>query len=104
MTFAKLLAMASVLLHHHAFAQDANPQRISDASLAYECKQGAETRSVEVVTDQPNTKAPCRVEYTKAGSAPQALWSAANDGAYCEAKAKEFVAKLEGMGWTCTGR
>jgi len=47
---------------------------------------------------------PCAVNYTKLteGVATQQLWSAENEAGYCEARAEEFVAKLESWGWGCS--
>jgi hypothetical protein len=39
---------------------------------------------------------------SEAPGAPQVLWRAANQSGYCEAQAQEFVAKLQGLGWTCS--
>lgn len=48
---------------------------------------------------------PCEVQYFKDTEAPgesQVLWSAQAQAGYCESKASEFVAKLEGWGWSCS--
>ena len=87
-----------------ASESQANPKTITDAALRYECKQAGEERSVEVLSDQPSAKTPCRVEYKKGSNAPETLWSAQNEYSYCEEKAATFITKLEGMGWTCSGK
>ena len=47
---------------------------------------------------------PCEVLYDKRGEGGglSTLWRAQNEAGYCEAKAAEFVAKLENLGYTCT--
>ena len=47
---------------------------------------------------------PCEVHYYKDTEAPgesQVLWSAQAQEGYCEAKTEEFVARLQGWGWSC---
>ena len=69
----------------------------------YECRNGSLERRVEVKYETAVT-VPCEVHYTKDIEAPgdaQVLWRALNEEGYCEAKAQEFVTKLEGWGWTC---
>jgi hypothetical protein len=46
---------------------------------------------------------PCQVVYKKLteGVEDQVLWSAQNDAAYCDFKAKGFVEKLESWDWVC---
>ena len=48
--------------------------------------------------------APCSVVYDKSTEnlGSQVLWTAQNDGAYCDAKANSLAEKLQGWGWTCT--
>jgi hypothetical protein len=70
---------------------------------SYRCTQGEAVRRVEIVhaTEAP---VPCSVNYhkdTEAPGAPQELWNAANDPAYCETQAQDFVARLESLGWQC---
>ena len=57
--------------------------------------------SVERETTDP---APCSVVYSKdtENLGSQTLWTAQNDGAYCDAKANSLAEKLEGWGWSCT--
>ena len=81
--------------------------KLSDAALKYECKNGNNLRRLEIKFDDAATKVPCKVEYTKETENPgvtQTLWNANADFNYCEEKASGFVTKLEGMGWTCTGQ
>lgn len=75
----------------------------ADGAGKYQCTQGDIVRRVEIYTE-PGTTVPCEVHYfkdTEAPGEPQVLWSAKSDAGYCQAKAAEFVAKLEGWGWTC---
>ena len=58
----------------------------------------------EVVIEYPaGGSVPCNVVYKKQteGVEDQVLWSAENDEAYCEEKARELVANLESWGWVC---
>jgi len=45
-------------------------------------------------------KLPCEVRYQKEGS-ETVLWTAQKQLGYCEAKAKRFVEKHKGWGWSC---
>ena len=69
---------------------------------SWSCRHDNDVREVHVVT-QGESPVPCDVVYKKLteGAEDQVLWNAQNDGSYCVAKATEFVAKLEGWGWTC---
>ena len=82
------------LLPTLAFAQGGNN---------FQCSLDELTRRVEIFYETGVT-VPCEVHYYKDTEMPgerQVLWRAANEEGYCEARAAEFVAKLEGMGWTC---
>ena len=60
-------------------------------------------RRVEIYTE-PGVTVPCEVHYFKDTEAPgqsEVLWSAQSQAGYCEQKATEFVARLEGWGWDC---
>ncbi len=67
------------------------------------CEQGDLMREIIVTRDTPNP-APCSVVYTKdtENQGSQVLWTAQNDGAYCDVQANAFAEKLKGWGWTCT--
>ena len=83
------------LLPTMAFAQDSNN---------YQCSLNDLTRRVEIFYETGVTVS-CEVHYYKDTEMPgerQVLWRAANEEGYCEAKAAEFIQKLEGMGWSCT--
>ena len=69
---------------------------------SWSCRHGNDVREVHVIT-AGESPVPCDVVYKKLteGAEDQVLWNAQNDGSYCESKATEFVAKLEGWGWTC---
>ena len=56
--------------------------------------------TVERETSDP---APCSVVYNKdsEGLGSKVVWTAATDGAYCEAKADGLAEKLKGFGWAC---
>ena len=69
----------------------------------YECTMGELTRRV-VIERQGGAPVPCEVVYYKDSEAPgerQVLWNAAVDASYCGARATEFAARLEGLGWSC---
>jgi len=62
-------------------------------------------RRVEIDFLEAPQPVPCEVNYYKDSEAPGAkttLWSAFNDGAYCEFQAKTFIEKLESMSWDCS--
>jgi len=88
------IALMAALLPAIAAAQD---------SGKYQCTYGDLQRRVEIA-HEPGVEVPCSVHYFKDTEMPgeqQVLWSAQNDAAYCQSKASEFVAKLEGWGWDC---
>ena len=67
-----------------------------------ECRLDELARSVEVVYSSPGQAVPCEVLYRKADDGTmETLWRAANEAGYCEARADEFISKLESWGWTC---
>lgn len=70
------------------------------------CTQAGMVRTVEVVRETA-APVPCSVNYRKETEAPNApaeqLWNAENEVGYCEARAAEFVARLESLGWQCDG-
>ncbi len=67
-----------------------------------ECRLGDLARSVEIVYSAPGQAVPCEVLYRKAAEGTlETLWRATNETGYCEARADEFITKLESWGWTC---
>jgi hypothetical protein len=69
---------------------------------SYTCSQGNLTRRVEVA-QLGAAEVPCEVRYFKEGqTAPQVLWNAQSEAGYCETQARDFVAKLQGLGWVCS--
>ncbi len=71
---------------------------------SYSCTLDEMVRRVEILTEA-GAPVPCEVRYHKETEAPgehQVLWSAQNDASYCETNATEFIAKLEGWGWSCS--
>jgi len=91
---AIFLVLMATLLPAVAMAQD---------SGKYQCTYGDMQRRVEIA-HEPGIEVPCSVLYFKDTEMPgeqQELWSADNDPAYCQDKAMELVAKLEGWGWDC---
>ena len=69
---------------------------------SWSCRHDNDVREVHVMTTG-EAPVPCEVVYKKLteGAEDQVLWNAQQDGSYCEAKASEFVARLESWGWTC---
>jgi hypothetical protein len=72
------------------------------------CTQGNLTRTVSIVYAEPGQPVPCEVLYDKSqegntdeNGGSETLWRAQNEAGYCEARMKDFVAKLETLGWTC---
>lgn len=89
-----VFVLMATLLPAVAIAQD---------SEKYKCTYGDMQRRVEIA-HEPGVEVPCSVHYFKDTELPgeqQVLWSADSDPAYCQNKAVEFVAKLEGWGWDC---
>jgi hypothetical protein len=72
---------------------------------SYQCTFGELTRRVEIVYET-GARLPCEVRYQKDSEEPglpKVLWRALNEAGYCEERTREFVARLEGMGWNCGG-
>ena len=67
------------------------------------CEQGTLIREINVERATANP-VPCSVKYDKQaeGLGTSVLWTAAADGAYCDAKANGLAEKLNGLGWSCT--
>ncbi len=67
------------------------------------CEQGTLIREINVERAADNPL-PCSVKYDKQaeGLGSSELWTAAVDGAYCDAKADGLAASLNGLGWSCT--
>ena len=70
---------------------------------SWRCENGDLVREIVVQTTTENT-APCSVVYNKdsENQAPQILWTAQFDGAYCDTQADGLAEKLTGFGWSCT--
>ena len=66
------------------------------------CENDSLVREINVKR-QSSAPAPCSVDYNKdaEGMGSQVLWTANNDGAYCDTKADSLAGKLQGSGWTC---
>lgn len=73
------------------------------SAASWICESGEILREISIKRKTANT-APCSVIYDKdiEGTGSKVLWSAQNDGAYCDAKADGLAEKLNGLGWTCT--
>ena len=68
------------------------------------CEHDTLVREINVERATANPL-PCSVSYNKEaeGLGSSVLWTAAADGAYCDAKANGLAEKLNGLGWSCTG-
>jgi hypothetical protein len=76
---------------------------LADNHGATQCTYDNLIRRV-VIMSEPGVSVPCEVHYYKDVEAPgvdQVLWSADSQAGYCEEKAAELVANLEGWGWEC---
>jgi hypothetical protein len=77
----------------------------SVAASEVRCVRGdQEIRRVEISVQDPDQNVPCEVVYWKDTEEPgvrSVLWNAQTDAAFCERKADELVARLEGGGWKC---
>ncbi len=73
------------------------------SAASWTCEHNRLIREVSIDSAGENT-VPCSVNYTKIteGVGMQQLWSAENEAGYCEARAEEFIAKLESWGWNCS--
>ncbi|MGA7593967.1 MAG: hypothetical protein WCA64_02120 [Gallionella sp.] len=72
-------------------------------AATWTCKSGNNVREIDVQSQTPSSPVPCSVVYKKTteGAADQTLWTAENDAAYCEEKAKALADKLNASGWNC---
>ena len=76
---------------------------MAQGAQSYKCTYGDLERRVEILHETA-ASVPCEVHYYKDSETPgerQVLWSASNEVGYCEARAEEFIGKLEGWGWDC---
>jgi hypothetical protein len=73
----------------------------AQTNRANSCTQGSSMRRVELAYTT-SAEVPCEVRYTKEDGSTQVLWRSATQKGYCETQAREFVAKLQSLGWTCT--
>lgn len=69
---------------------------------SWSCRHNNDVREIHIQRDS-SEPVPCSVVYKKLteGVEDQVLWTAENDAEYCETKAKDFVEKQIGWGWTC---
>ena len=73
---------------------------LANDSYSYECRNGSDLRTIEVVYLQRESVVPCEVNYIKNGQS-KTLWNARYDKGYCEDEAEKFVVKQKGWGWDC---
>ena len=69
---------------------------------SWSCRHGNDVREIHIQRES-SAPVPCSIVYKKLteGAEDQVLWTADNDANFCDQKAREFVAKQEGWGWTC---
>lgn len=70
------------------------------ADSEFVCTMGDEERTISVIY-QGDGLVPCEVHYDK-GQGAEVLWSAEHTEGFCENKAREFVSRQEGWGYTCS--
>ena len=73
------------------------------SNQTYRCTNADMVRRVEIVYSA-GASVPCEVHYYKDTETPgerRVLWEAANEAGYCEAQTRDFIAQLEGWGWSC---
>jgi hypothetical protein len=93
-TMSRSLTLLLAVVPLAAFAQNDD---------SYRCTHDGLVRRVEIVRET-GAAVPCAVRYTKdteASGQPQVLWKAEHEQGYCEARTREFIAKLESLGWQC---
>lgn len=69
-----------------------------------QCTYHSLVRRVAILSE-PGVSVPCEVHYFKESEAPgesHVLWRADSEEGYCEERAAELIAKLEGWGWQCS--
>jgi hypothetical protein len=69
----------------------------------FQCMMGGNVRRVEIFYET-GAAVPCEVQYFKDSEAPgqrEVLWRAQNQSGYCEARAREFIMRLESLGFEC---
>ena len=82
---------------------------VGDAGGTFEntvCTNGKNRRIVELTAGDQAAKKPCEVHYkkeTEQAGHDQLIWSTLANFDSCATKAKEFVGKLSGWGWSCGG-
>jgi len=78
--------------------------RQSASAAEFQCRHGDQLRRVEVNTGEVARDAACEVRYWRDASTPpegQVLWRANQDLDFCDAKARDLLARLEAGGWAC---
>jgi hypothetical protein len=75
------------------------------SAAEFECRHGDVLRRVEVAIGEAAGDAACEVRYWRNASIPgevQVLWRASQDLDFCDAKARDLLARLEAGGWACS--
>jgi hypothetical protein len=71
----------------------------------FRCRNGDLVRRIEVSGTDTAQDASCKVRYWRNAATAdrgRSLWRADHDPAYCVARARELMARLESEGWRCT--
>lgn len=89
-TALKIFSITLLIMPFSAFAD------------SWSCRHDNNVREIHIMQSE-SSPVPCSVVYKKLteGVEDQVLWTAENDAGYCEEKAKAFVDKQIGWGWTC---
>lgn len=76
---------------------------VASYANSWSCKNGNLLREVKIEY-AGQSPVPCKVIYNKPDEdqSSKVLWNAQSEQGYCEAKARDFVARLESWGWACT--
>lgn len=96
--------LKATVVENKGVAPAAAAPAATGAGSVVTCSQGNNKRTVSITSQDPAKGVPCEVHYKKETEQPghdQMIYSAANELNFCEAKARAFVEKLTGMGWTC---
>jgi hypothetical protein len=78
---------------------------VSAEAAEFQCRNGDLVRRIEVSGTDAAQDASCEVRYWRNAATAdrgRSLWRADHDPAYCVARARELMARLESEGWRCT--
>lgn len=70
------------------------------ANDKYICEHDGIKRTLKITNTDVGGEKHCKVVYEKESGA-HTLWSSKSKGNFCESKAKSFIEKQRGWGWSC---